>query len=57
MAVPNIIPGNLTTSISDHLPQFFVAPNTFLMLLTLNPIIMKETVQDLIKKILCLIIS
>ena len=57
MAVPNIIPGNLTTSISDHLPQFFVAPNTFLLLLTLNPIIMKETVQDLIKKILCLIIS
>ena len=57
MAVPNIIPGNLTTSISDHLPQFFVTPNTFLMLLTLNPIIMKETVQDLIKKILCLIIS
>ena len=29
MAVPNIISGNLTASISDHLPQFLVAPNMF----------------------------
>ena len=29
MAVPNIISGNLTASISDHLPQFLVAPNIF----------------------------
>ena len=29
MAVPNIIYGNLTVSISDHLPQFLVAPNIF----------------------------
>ena len=29
MAVPNITSGNLTASISDHLPQFLVAPNTF----------------------------
>ena len=29
MAVPNIIFGNLTASISDHLPQFLVAPNIF----------------------------
>ena len=57
MAVPNIISGNLTASILDHLPQFIVAPNIFLMHLTLNPIIMKETGQDLIKKILYLIIS
>ena len=29
MAVPNIISGNLTASILDHLPQFQVAPNIF----------------------------
>ena len=29
MAVPNIISGNLTAPISDHLPQFLVAPNIF----------------------------
>ena len=29
MAVPNIISGNLTASISDHLPQFLVAPKIF----------------------------
>ena len=29
MAVPNIISGNLTASISDHLPKFLVAPNIF----------------------------
>ena len=29
MAVPNITSGNLAASISDHLPQFFVAPNIF----------------------------
>ena len=29
MAVPNIVSGNLTASISDHLPQFLVAPNFF----------------------------
>ena len=29
MVVPNIISGNLTVSISDHLPQFLVAPNIF----------------------------
>ena len=29
MAVPNIISGNLTASISDHLPEFLVAPNIF----------------------------
>ena len=29
MAVPNIISGNLTASVSDHLPQFLVAPNIF----------------------------
>ena len=29
MAAPNIISGNLTASMSDHLPQFLVAPNIF----------------------------
>ena len=29
MAVPNIISGNLTASISDHLPQFLIVPNIF----------------------------
>ena len=43
MAVPNIISGNLTAPISDHLPQFIVAPNIFFNASTLNPIIMKET--------------
>ena len=43
MAVPNIISGNLTAPISDHLPQFIVAPNFFFNASTLNPIIMKET--------------
>ena len=43
MAVPNIISGNLTAPISDHLPQFLVAPNIFFNASTLNPIIMKET--------------
>ena len=30
MAVPSIISGNFTASISDHVPQFLVAPNIFL---------------------------
>ena len=29
MPVPNIISGNLTASISDHLSQFLVDPNIF----------------------------
>ena len=29
MVVPNIISGNLTTSISNHLPKFLVAANVF----------------------------
>ena len=57
MTVPNIISGNLTASITDHLPQFLVAPNIFFIPLILNPIIMEETGQDLIKRIFYLIIS
>ena len=30
MAVPNIISGNLTASILEHLPSFLVTPNIFL---------------------------
>ena len=52
MAVLNVISGNLTAYISEHLPQFLVASN-----IILSPIIMKETGQDLVKKILYLIIS
>ena len=29
MAVFNIVSGNIAASISDHLPQFLVAPNIF----------------------------
>ena len=29
MVVSNIVSGNLTASVSDHLPQFVVAPNIF----------------------------
>ena len=29
IALSNIISGNLTAFISDHLPEFLVAPNTF----------------------------
>ena len=29
IAVPNIVSGNLTASISDYFPQFFAAPNIF----------------------------
>ena len=52
MAVPNTISGNLTASISDYLPQFLVPPKIFF-----NASYRKETGQDLIKKILYLIIS
>ena len=52
MTVPNIISGNLTASISDHLLQFLAGPNTFSILVTSSPKHMKETCQNLIKKIL-----
>ena len=53
MAVPNMISGNLTASISDHLPKFLVAPNIFF-----NASCPKSSIgQDLIRKILYLIIS
>ena len=58
MAVPNIISGKLSTSISDHLSQILLAPNIpSSMSLNLNQTIMKPTGQDLIKKVLYLIIS
>ena len=47
MAVTNTISGNLTASISDHLPQVLVAPIFFSIPLTISSIIVKETGQDL----------
>ena len=56
IAVPSIISGNLT-AISDHFPQFLLALNIFFSIpLTLNPINIKEIGQDLIEKVLYLII-
>ena len=57
MAVPNIISGNLTASISDHLPQFLVAPNIFFNASYPKSNSYKRDCQYLIKKILYLIIS
>ena len=57
MVVPNIISGNLIASISDHPPQFLAARNIFFNASYPISNIMKETGQDLIKKILYLIIS
>ena len=37
MAVPNIITGNLTASILDHLAQFLVVPNIFFNAFCLKP--------------------
>ena len=54
MAVPNIISG--TVSISDYLLKFLVAPKFFSIPLTLSPINKTQTSEDLIKKILHLII-
>ena len=55
MVLPDIISGNLTATLSDHFPQFLIAPSIFL-----NSSIprvkthMKEIGQDLINKILLL---
>ena len=56
MAVPNIISGNLTASISDHLPQFLVVLILFSILPISNPINMKKIDQNLTKKVLLWII-
>ena len=57
MAAPKIFSGNLTVSISDHLPQFLVGSKIFFSIPHIsNPINMKETDQNLIKKLLSLII-
>ena len=56
MVSANIISGNLTASISDHVPQFLVASNIFSIPHITNLKNMKETGQHLIKKILCVII-
>ena len=49
---PDIISGNLTVTISDHLPQFAIIPNMLANILgNINQIFMKETGPNLIKKI------
>ena len=49
---PDIISGNLTATISDHLPKFAIIPNMFGNIQAINLIFMKETVPNLIKRIL-----
>ena len=50
------ISGNLTSMISDHLPQIMIVPSVFANLPQTDPISMKETGQTLIKLILYLTI-
>ena len=54
MALPNILCGNLTATLSDLLPQFLLGPITPLLLSGL--INMREIGHDLNKKTLFLII-
>ena len=54
--IPSSVSGNLTSSISDHLPQCLIVPDIFLNLPPPSPIFMKETEIILIKKILFLTI-
>ena len=49
---PDIISGNLTATISDHLPQFSIVPNMLVIFQAINLIFMKETGPNLIQKIL-----
>ena len=49
---PDIISGNLTATISDHLPQFSIIPNMFGNITGNKSIFMKETDSNFIKKIL-----
>ena len=47
---PDIIPGNLTAKISDHLPQFAIIPNMFGNILC-NKYLWKELVQIWSRKV------
>ena len=49
---PYLISGNLTATVSDHLPQFVITPNMFGISQAINPVFMKETGPNLIEKIL-----
>ena len=49
---PDIISGNLTATISNHLPQFSISSNMFAMFQAINLISMNRTGPNLIKKIL-----
>ena len=51
-----MIAGNITVTISDHLPQFLFAPNVLSKTYVKNPIFIKDNGQDLFKVTLCLII-
>ena len=48
----DIISGNITATISDHLPQFLISPNLLIHLLT-NPMFLEGTGHILTRKILC----
>ena len=50
--IENIISGNLTATISDHLPQFIILPNIFSIPPQINQLFMKETRPILSKKTL-----
>ena len=49
----DIISGNITATISDHLPQFLISPNTFADPPLTNPMFLKNTGQIFTSKILC----
>ena len=49
---PDIISGNLTATISDHLPQFAIIPNMFDNISGNKSKFMKEIGPNLIEKIL-----
>ena len=52
----DIILGDLTATVSDHLPQFAIIPNILAISQAINIIFMKGTGQNLIKKSLFLTI-
>ena len=50
----DIISGNITATISDHLPQFLISPNAFADPPdNPNPMFLKRTVQILTRKNMC----
>ena len=47
--IKNVATGNITFSISDHLPQFFFLPNFFLIIITTREMLKYMTGADLIR--------